>query len=106
MIKGLMALFTSGVIFNPMVLLGVVSGIYSIIHFEPEQIRALLIDVRLYLGVSAISAFYTVVFAKVYDEGGLNVDWASTFGKMIWNILRYFMAFILSMSFVMMVSIF
>ena len=106
MIKGLIALFTSGVIFNPLVLLGVISGIYSIIHFEPEQIRSLLTDVRFYLGVSAISALYTVAFAKVYDEGGLQVDWASTFGKTIWNIVRYFIAFVLSMSFVMMINIF
>ena len=106
MIKGLISLFTSGVIFNPMVLFGVISGAYCILQLEPEQIRLLFLDSRLYGVVVAVSVIYTVFFSKVYDEGGDNVDWGATFVRMIWNTVRYFAAFILSMSFIMMISIF
>ena len=106
MIKGLIALFTSGIIFSPMVLLGIVSGSYCIVRLSPEQIRSLFLDARFYAVVVGVSVINTVVFDKVYQDSGEDVDWLSTFMKMIWNTVRYFIAFVLSLSFVMMISIF
>ena len=106
MIKGLIALFTSGVIFSPMVLLGIISGAYCVVRLSPEQIRSLFIDARFYIAVVALSFIYTAFFSRVYDDGGESVDWMATFIKMIQNTIRYFLAFILSMSFIMMISIF
>ena len=99
-------MFTSGIIFSPMVLLGIVSGIYCIIQMEPEKIRLLFLDARFYAGVVVAAVVYAFVFAKVYREGGNEVDWAATCMKAVWGIVRYLIAFVLSMSFVMMISIF
>lgn len=104
MIKGLIALFTSGAIFNPLVLLGVFSGIFAITRLKPEVIRDLFGDFHFYGAVAFIAAIYTVLFAKIYKEGGEEVDWAATSGRIVWNFVKYFLAFILSMSFIMMIS--
>ncbi len=106
MIKGLISLFTSGIIFNPMVLLGIVSGVYAIISFSPDKIRDILVDSDFYLAVLLISAFYTFVFARIYKSGGRVVDYSATFGLVVWNFIRCIIAFVLAMSFVTMISIF
>ncbi len=104
MFKGIVALFTSGAIFNPLVLLGIISGFTAVIKLEPEQIRNICGDERWYIGVAVVALLYTVIFAKIYKEGGDEVDWSSTLGLAVWNFVKYFMAFFLSMSFVMLVS--
>ena len=106
MIKGLISLFTSGIIFTPMVLLGVISGAYAVINMSPEDIRSLMSNPLFYAGVFGVAAVYTFVFAKIYTEGGISIDWTSTGLRVIWNFVRYLMAFVLTMSFVVMISIF
>ena len=106
MIKGLIALFTSGIIFNPMILLGIVSGSYTILSFAPEEIRQLMLNSDFYLVICIVAACYTFIFARVYKTGGLRVDWCTTTGVFFWNCIRYLIAFVLSMSFVTMINIF
>ena len=106
MFKGLIALFTSGVIFSPLVLLGVISGFFAIIKMTPEAIADLFGDFHFYGAVAFVAAGYTLIFAKIYKEGGIDVDWPATIGRIVWNFVRYFIAFVLSMSFVTMFSIF
>ncbi len=106
MIKGLIALFTSGIIFNPMVLLGIISGIYTIIYFSSKEIFDILCNVNFYLGALFVAGIYTIVFARVYKAGGMVVDFGATTGMIIWNFARYIISFVLSMSFVIMISIF
>ena len=62
MIKGLIALFTSGVIFNPLVLLGVISGIYSIIHCIVDMACSLLIAGFLTPVLSEKTLFVAIFF--------------------------------------------
>lgn len=106
MIKGLIALFTSGIIFNPLVLFGIISGFWCITHKEPNEIRELFFDMRLYAFVAICAMVYTFVFAKIYNGETMKVDIKSTVGLAVWNFAKYFIAFILSMSFAMMISIF
>ncbi len=106
MIKGLLTLFTSGLIFSPMVLLGVISGAWAIVNLSPDDIRNLFFDFRFYVIVAILAVLFTVLFAKVYKSGGASVDWGATTAKMFWNFIKYFIAFVLSMSFVTMISIF
>ena len=49
MIKGIVALFTSGAIFNPMVLLGIICGIGAMVRLDEEAIRALVTNYHFYL---------------------------------------------------------
>ncbi len=104
MIKGIIALFTSGAIFNPLVLLGIFSGFIAILKLKPEEIRNLFTDFHLYVAVAFVSVAYTFIFAKIYKEGGIKVDVPATTGRAIWNFIKYFLAFVLSMSFVTMIS--
>ena len=106
MFRGLIALFTSGVIFNPFVLLGIGCGIWTIINMSPADIRTLFLDYRLYVVVAVVTVLYTFLFAKIYKQGGRYVDWNSTMWLAVWNFVRYFISFVLAMSFVTMISIF
>ena len=65
MIKGLIALFTSGIIFNPMVLLGVISGSYTIINLKPEEIRLLMINANFYVAVCVLANIDYKIFGLV-----------------------------------------
>ena len=66
MIKGLISLFTSGIIFNPLVLLGIISGFWCITNKEPSEIRELFNQNWLYVIVGVVAIAYTFIFAKIY----------------------------------------
>lgn len=104
MIKGLIALFTSGTIFNPFVLLGVFSGAFAVVKLDPETIRGLFGYFQFYGAVAFLAVVYTALFAKVYKEGGIETDWPATSMRMAANFIRYFVAFVLAMSFIVMMS--
>ncbi len=104
MIKGIIALFTSGIIFNPMVLLGIIGGITVMARLDEDAIHALLTDYHLYLLAALVSFGYIFVFQKEYKEGGVEINYAAMVFTAIWGIVKFFLAFILSMSFVMMLS--
>lgn len=104
MIKGLIALFTTGAIFNPFVLLGIITGVFAIIKLEPDTIKALFGYVQFYGIIAFLAVIYTAVFSKVYQDGGIEIDWRATIGRMVLNFVRYFISFVLSMSFIMMIG--
>ena len=104
MIKGLISLFTTGAIFNPLVILGIISGFFAVIKLQPETIRELFGDYHFYGVIAVVAVLYTVVVAKIYKEGGIEIDWPATLGKALWNFVKYFIAFVLSMSFLMMIA--
>ena len=106
MIKGLISLFTSGIIFNPLVLLGIISGFWCITNKEPSEIRELFTQNWLYATVGIIAIAYTFIFARIYKETSMNIDVKATFGLAVWNFVKYFISFVLAMSFAMMISIF
>ncbi|MBE6453282.1 MAG: hypothetical protein E7017_00135 [Alphaproteobacteria bacterium] len=106
MFKGIIALFTSGIIFNPFVMMGIGCGVWAIINLPPEDIRTLFLDCRLYIIVAIVAVIYTFLFAKIYKQGGRYIDWNSTMWLAVWNFVRYFISFVLAMSFVTMISIF
>ena len=59
MFKGLKALFTSGAIWNPMVLTGVVFGLWLGIKFDGEQISEIYQNYRLYLLALIVAAGFS-----------------------------------------------
>lgn len=106
MFKGLISLFTSGVIFSPFVLFGIIAGSYCYVNMEAEEIKNLLLRREFYAVVALASAVYVYLFAKVYENGGTFLDWTAMFWRVIANIVKFFLSFVLVMSFIMMVSIF
>lgn len=104
MFKGIIALFTSGAIFNPFVLLGIFSGAFAVIKLKSETIRSLFGYPEFYGAVAFLAVVYTVIFAKVYKDGGIETDWKATTMRMVGNFVRYFLSFVLTMSFIVMLS--
>lgn len=74
MIKGFLALFTTGLIFKPMLLLGGVIGIVSYVTMSGEQLKILYTDWRLYVLFFIISGLYTFFFKKTYIENADRID--------------------------------
>ncbi|MBQ8661790.1 MAG: hypothetical protein IJ482_05650 [Alphaproteobacteria bacterium] len=104
MIKGIMALFTSGAILNPMVLSGIVLAVYCMVKLDAEQMRGLFGDYHLYALVTLVSFAYTFVFKKVYKDDGVNLDYASMILSAIGGIAKFVLASVLTVSFVIMLS--
>ena len=104
MFRGLISLFTSGAIFSPLVLLGIISGIYSITHFVPEQIRALAMNWHTYALIVFISFVYVFGFKKIYQEGGVRLDMGAMILAILANTAKFILAFFLSMSFMLLIS--
>ncbi len=104
MIKGIMALFTSGAILNPMVLSGIILAIYCMVKLSADQMHALFGDYHLYALVAVISFAYTFVFKKVYKDDGFNLDYTSMILAAIGGIAKFVLACGLTISFVIMLS--
>lgn len=99
MLRGLKALFTSGLIVNPMVLIGIFGGIVFSSEFETEIIFSIFSDYNYYLVALAIAFAYVVFFQKVYIGYGSQVDWAATAKKLPGAFAKLVLANILSVVF-------
>lgn len=104
MIRGIISLFTSGAIFNPMVLLGIICGIGSIIRLNADEIKSLATDYHFYLLIALVSFGYVFGFKKEYKEGGIDLNYTAMAFTSIWGIVKFILAYFLSMSFVFMIS--
>ena len=104
MFKGIIALFTSGLIFHPMVLGGIISAVIVSLNWQSEEIYAILRTSYLYIGIFVLALIYTFVFAKVYKEGGEEVNQFATFIRALGNAVKFTLAFLLSFSFMMLMS--
>lgn len=104
MIKGIAALFSSGAILNPMVLIGVISGFYFAFSLPNEVVFDLYKNYHLYLLVLFIAVFYNVFFKKVYDEGGRKLDIAAMTGNVILSAIKLIFANLMTMSLVSFIS--
>lgn len=105
MIKGILALFTSGAILNPMVLLGILTGIMFYLYLNAEQIMALYADYRFYLLTVLIAFVYNFLFKKVYQDGGYNLDVGTTLLHVVGSTFKIVISSILMISFISMLSL-
>ncbi len=104
MIKGLIALFTSGTIFNPLVLLGVVFGFYCAFSGDAEKVVSLLKDYHLYLLVLFVSTFYIFTFKKIYKDGGDELNLGAMIFMSVWGVAKFVISTVLTISFVTILS--
>lgn len=105
MFKGIAALFTSGIIFNPMVLLGIVLGIYCAFSLKSDAIAAVYHNYNLYLMALVVSTAYVVVFKKVYKDDGMTLDVPRMALRVIGGVVKFVFASFLTISFVYMFSL-
>lgn len=75
MFKGIGALFTTGAIFNPMVLLGIILGTFFFFGLTTEQAFELYFDPRFYALAFIIALLYNFIFKKTYDDDGFDLDY-------------------------------
>ena len=104
MFKGLTALFSTGLLFHPMVLSGIVAAFIAINQLDNNQIYTILKTSYVYIGIFVWALVYTFSFAKIYKEGGAEVDTFATFLRVIANTIRCVLAFVLTFSFAVMMS--
>lgn len=104
MIKGILALFRSGLIFNPMVLIGVSLGFVSMARLDAVMLKALYTNYSLYALMFMVALGYVYFFKCVYVEGGYEIDWKETLLSAFGHFLMLVISFIFSMLFVMVVS--
>ncbi len=104
MIKGLISLFTSGAIFNPMILLGIICGIASLMRLSQDEIKALAGDYHFYLLIAFVSFGYVFGFKKEYKDDGDNLNYAAMIFSSLWGIVKFILAYFCSMAFILMLS--
>lgn len=104
MIKGIIALFTSGAIFNPMVLLGVALGIYCQSNLEVEEVKSLFFNYNLYLLAFLISSAYVFFFKKIYHNGGRKLDFATMLAVIVWGVIKFVLSALFMISFIALIS--
>ena len=104
MIKGIISLFTSGAIFNPMVLLGIFLAIFAMIKMTPAEMEALFKNYHLYLLVLLISFVYTFTMKKVYKDNGTDLDFTAMALGVLGGVLKFVLACFLMIAFVVMLS--
>ncbi len=78
MIKGIIALFSSGTILNPMVWLGVLGGLFLSYRLGLEKIYDVFKDYNFYLISFCVAFVYTFAFNQVYKGYSNVIDWMGT----------------------------
>ena len=82
MLNGLKALFTSGIIFRPMVFSGIIA------FLDMEEAFPLFSDLSFYLLSAAWSGLYTLFFNQIYKEHGRGLDYPAMGGRFVGNLLQ------------------
>lgn len=99
MIKGIVALFTSGLIANPMILLGILSGGAFYAFMDEGRIFQLYKNPMFYGLALGLSLLYIVGFRRVYTTDG-QTDWGETCLAVVGAFFKFFVASLLMISFI------
>ena len=76
--KGIVALFTSGILFNPMILTGIISGVVIMNITDGPSLHQMLTSLHFYMLFLLIAAFFTYAAKRVYYPGGSKINWKAT----------------------------
>lgn len=99
MIKGIIALFTSGILTNPLVLLGIISGSVFYFCFDGSQIFGIYKKPLFYTLALVVSSFYILYFRRVYRPSG-ETDWSETLLAILGGTVKLVFASLLMISFI------
>jgi len=105
MIKGLIVLFSSGLILAPQVLAGIALGLYFAIELDMDQIKAIYCNYHFYTMVVALIGIYVFVFKRTYKENGRQVDWQDNLLRVLGYCAMFFVSNILAISFIYMLAV-
>lgn len=104
MIKGFLALFTSGIIFRLPVLIGVIIGIFMMFTLSDDQIFEVFHNPLFYIFGLIISFIYAFSLKRIYHKGGTTVDWRATTYSIFGHFVSYVAAVIFSCLFIFTIS--
>lgn len=99
MMKGFIALFTSGILTNPLVLLGILCGALFYAFFDAERITMIYKSASFYGTAFFISSAYILGMRKVYKPNG-DVDWFETILAVLGGTIKLVLASLLMISFI------
>lgn len=104
MLKGLMngiiSLFTSGLILNPMVLIGIGFALFINTSFSYEQIYEIYTDYHIYFLSLLIAFVYIYIFKPIYKFGGKKLDYSETSLAILGAFFKLVLSGILTTSFI------
>lgn len=80
MIRGLVALLTSGILLNPMVIAGIICGTYIMNTLSESDVIGLFKNTDFYLGMFVVAFLFALIFERVYHSGGKRINWKVTLG--------------------------
>lgn len=104
MIKGILALFRSGLIFNPMVLSGILLAFIAIASLDDAMLKALYTNSGLYILALICAGIYVYFFKPIYFTGGYKINWKETILSTIGHFLMFIISFVCAMLFVSVIS--
>ncbi len=100
MIKGIMALFSLGIIFDPFVLLGIVLGFFIALTPDTEILEKLFKQGSFYALLFLLSFLYNFLLKKIYKENSSAPDYGAMFFNMIASVIKFALAALFSTIFV------
>ena len=78
MIRGLIALLNSGMLLNPMILLGIIGGAWIMHNFSEDEIMELFQNTDFYTGLFGVAFLFAFIFERAYFPDEKGIDWKST----------------------------
>lgn len=101
MIKGIISLFTSGIILNPMVILGIIFGLILNSNLTLSEVYDVFLNYRIYaLGVS-FAVIYVIFFKPIYKYKSLELDYKAIALSILKESIRFVFTTALTLSFFM-----
>ena len=100
MIKGIIALFSSGLILAPQVLSGIILGFYFSIKMQMEQIKEIYRLPTFYAAVIFLVAVYVYFFKLTYKNDRGDIDWVDNIMRVFGYTMMFFIANICTIAFV------
>ncbi len=104
MIKGFLALFTSGIIFRLPILTGIMIGIFMMFNLSDDQIFEVFYNPLFYIFGLIVSFIYAFTLKRIYHKGGTTVDWRATTYSIFGHFVSYVAAVIFSCLFIFTIS--
>ena len=91
--KGILALFRTRLILNPMVMIGIFIGVTFKLTLDYYYINALYSDIVFYLLMLLIASSYVYMFKCVYFPEKHKINWKDTFFSIIGHFFMLIISF-------------
>lgn len=102
MLRGFLALFRTGIIFDPFVLLGVIMGLATALSKNKETYEALYSNNSFYLLILLLAFLYNFFFKKIYKDDGETINYVMMGVNVILSLVKFVLSCAFSIVFILM----